>query len=271
MCPWKRQASALSAQRDKSDRNDARGIAQMGRVGLYKPVHVKTIPSQEKRALLTARKFILRKLLDTESEVRGVLRNFGLKIGPVSKHNFEDRTLDLLHDSSYLTKIIRPILRARKVLLKEFNTLHKLMLNEVKNDHVCRLLMTMPGIGPVVALTYRCAIDVPARFSKSRNVGVYFGLTPRRYQSGEIDYSGRISKAGEAAVREALYTAAHILLTRVNSWSWLKSWAMNVAKRKGAAKAKIALARRMAVVLHRMWSDGAEFQWTNPDARKTAA
>ena len=254
--------AALSAQMIKTDRNDARGIAQMGRVGLYKPVHVKTIVSQEKRCLLTARKFLLRKLMDTGSEIRALLRNFGLKVGTVSRQDFEHRTMELLSEKPELRNVVCPLLNVRQTLFEEFNRLHALLLEEAKTDPVCRRLMTMPGVGPVAALTFRCAVDVPARFARSRNVGVHFGLTPRRYQSGEVDYSGRISKTGDAAVREALYAAAHSLMTRGKAWSSLRAWAMQVAKRKGMAKAKVALARKMAVVLHRMWRDGTEFQWS---------
>ncbi len=143
-----------------------------------------------------------------------------------------------------------------------YDELHKMLLTAVRGDEICRRLMTMPGVGAVVALTYRVAIDAPSRFAKSRTVGAHLGLTPKRYQSGEIDWSGRISKVGDREVRAALYEAAQALFTRVSRPTSLRSWAMRVAKRRGRRKALVALARKMGVILHRMWADGTDFQWS---------
>jgi transposase len=253
--------AALSAERQKTDRNDARGIAQMMRVGLYQPVHVKTQQSQEKRVLLTSRKLLQRKLLDIENELRGILRNFGLKVGPVRANKFEGRIRDLVEDHPRLAKIVEPILIARQALREQFNALHKILLELVRDDDVCRLLMTAPGVGPVVALTYRATVDVPARFGKSKAVGAHYGLTPRRYQSGEIDRMGRISKCGDGMLRTALYEAAQVLMVRTRKWCSLKAWGMQIARRRGMQKAIVAVARRLAVILHRMWRDGTEFHW----------
>ncbi len=154
---------------------------------------------------------------------------------------------------------------------QQLATLHKMLLNTVRHDPVCRRLMTAPGVGPVVALTYRASIDQPQRFVHSRAVGAHAGLTPRRHQSGEIDYDGGISKSGDIMLRTMLYEAAQILMTQSRHWSWLKAWGMKVAKRRGMRRAIVAVARRLAVVLHRMWTDGTDFRWGNEPGTAAAA
>lgn len=272
VCAETRQLKAvLSATVNKSDRNDARGIAQMTRVNMIQPVHVKTVSSQEKRMLLTNRKFILKQLCDAEGNIRGTLRNFGLKVGQVSRGRFEARIRELVDDRAALASMVEPMLRARAELLAAFNQLHKMVLDAVRADPVCRRLMTVPGVGPVTALTFRATVDVPARFARSRAVGPHFGLTPRKWQSGEVDRMGQISKCGDAMMRTALYEAANSMLSRTTRWSWLKAWAMQVAKRRGRKRAKVALARRLGVIMHRIWMDGTEFQWTRVGANAAAA
>ena len=253
----------LTAQQiNKTDRNDARGIAQMMRVGLFKPVHVKTLVAQEQRMLLTSRKLLQRKLLDLECELRGTLRNFGLKVGVVSGSRYEARIRELVVDFPGLAAIAEPLLNVRRVMRRQFAVLHKMLLDTVRRDPVCRRLMTAPGVGAVVALTYRATIDQPQRFVHSRAVGAHVGLTPKRYQSGEVDYDGRVSKCGDALLRTMLYEAAQVLLTHGSKWSWLKAWGMRVAQRRGMRRAIVAVARRLAVVLHRMWVNGSEFRWS---------
>ena len=253
--------AALSAQINKTDRNDARGIAQMMRVGLYKPVHVKTARSQEVRMLLTARKFLQTKIIDAENNLRGLLRNFGLKVGAVTRVKFEQRISELLEQSPHLAVTIIPLLEVRRVLREQYQRLHKAMEKMATDDGICRLLMTAPGVGPVVALSFRAGVDEPARFSKSRAVPAHFGLTPARYQSGEIDKARGISKCGDPGVRWALVEAAGVLLRLSRKPSALKSWGQSVARRRGFAKATVAVARRLAIILHRMWVDGTEYRW----------
>jgi transposase len=154
------------------------------------------------------------------------------------------------------------MLVVRRTLREQIVILHRRLLAIVRDDEVCRRLMTVPGVGPVVALTYRATIDVPARFRKSKAVGAVFGLTCSKYQSGEIDWSGRISRCGDEMMRTMLYEAAQVMLTRITKWSWLKAWAMQIARRRGLKKAIVALARRFAVIMHRIWVDGTEFRWT---------
>lgn len=255
-------AQALRAQAlNKTDRNDARGIAQMMRVGLFKAVHVKTEQSRRLNVLLRARKILKAKTLDVEADLRGLLRNFGLKLGRVSPRAFEARVRELSASDPFVARVVEPMLTARRAMREEYGRLHGMLLDVVRQDPVCRRLTTVPGVGAVVAATYRAAIDVPARFAKSRTVGAHVGLTPKRHQSGEVDWTGRVSKAGDPLLRASLFEAAQVLLTRVARASPLRSWAMRLAKRRGRKKAVVALARKIGVVLHRMWVDGTDFRW----------
>lgn len=258
--------AALSAMTVKTDRNDARGMAHLMRMGWFRPVHAKALPAREVRALLTARKQLQNKLRDIESSIRGILRGFGLKVGVVGKAGFEGRIRDLIARHATLERIVVPMLKARAVLRTEYGVLHRAVLELVRADRVCRRLMTVPGVGAVVAITFMSAVDDPHRFARSKAVGAHFGLTPRKYQSGEIDRTGRISKVGDAMVRNVLFEAANVMLTRVVRWSALKAWAVRIAGRQGAKKAKVALARKLAVVLHRMWVDETEFRWGKAEA-----
>ena len=253
--------AALNAMTVKTDRNDARGMAQLMRMGWFRPVHVKAPVVQEIRALLTARKLLVAKLRDVESSLRGILRGVGLKIGVISKGKFEARIRELVAGQARLERIADPLLRARASLCSEYATLHREFLRTVRADEVCRRLMTIPGVGAVVAMTFKAAVDQPERFARSKAMGAHFGLTPRKYQSGEIDRTGRISKVGDAMVSTALFEAANVMLTRAVRFSALKAWELRVASRQGMKKAKVALARKLAVVMHRMWLDGTEFRW----------
>jgi transposase len=254
--------AVLKAQINKTDRNDARGMAQMMRAGLYRPVHVKTLRSQKLRMLLTHRKLLQSKAIAIENDLRGTLRNFGLKVGMVGKVKFQE----LVESLPDLAVLVEPLLVVRRVLREQLGILHQRLLAIVRDDDVCRRLMTIPGIGPVVALTYRATVDVPARFKNSKAVGAVFGLTPSKYQSGEIDRTGGISRCGDEMMRVMLYEAAQVMLTRANKWSWLKAWAVKIARHRGMKKAIVALARRLAVIMHRIWVDGTEFRWTREEA-----
>jgi transposase len=260
---------AFKAMPVKSDRNDARGIAQLMRLGWFRPVHCKSIEAQETRAVLMARKLVQTKLQDVENSLRGILRGFGLKVGQTTKHRFAGRIRALVAGHPSLETIAEALLSVHAVLLREFKTFEKQVRSMVRRDARARLLMSTPAVGPIVALTYASAVDDPARFRSSKRVGAHFGLTPKKYQSGETDYSGRISKIGDPAVRTALYEAAHIMLIKpVKGCTQLKSWAMRIAKRAGMRKAKVALARRLAVILHRMLADAKPF---NPAAQAIPA
>jgi len=243
----------------KTDRKDARGIAQLMRLGWFRPVHCKSLPAQEMRALLTARKLLQTKNHDVEMCLRGVLRGFGLKVGATTPRNFATRIGELVTGHTTLSVVAEALLAARNTLFAEWQKLEKRLRSLAREDRRVRLLMSAPGVGPIVALTYASAIDDPGRFKSSKTVGALFGLTPRKYQSGETDVTGRISKIGDRGVRTALYEAANVILTRPVKGSTLKSWGMRLAARAGMRKAKVALARKLAVVLHRMMVDGTNF------------
>jgi transposase len=258
--------AALKAQINKTDRNDARGIAQMMRAGLYRPVHVKTLRSQKLRMLLTHRKLLQSKAIAIENDLRASLRNFGLKVGMVGAIKFEARIKELVENMPDLAILVEPLLIVRRVLREQLGILNRRLSVLVRNDDICRRLMTVPGVGPVVALTYRVTVDVPARFRNSKAVGAVFGLTPAKYQSGESDRTGAISRCGDEMMRTMLYEAAQVMLLLSKRWSWLKAWAMQIARRRGIKKAIVALARRLAVIMHRIWVDGTEFRWTREAA-----
>jgi transposase len=250
---------AFKAMPVKTDRNDARGIAQLMRLGWFRPVHCKSLPAQELRAVLTARKLVQGKKHDIEMSLRGILRGFGLKVGPTTTRSFDGRVRELVEGHPTLLAVADALLLARATLGEQLGKLQKRLVSLARDDTRARLLMSTPGVGVLVALTYVAAIDDPARFRSSKAVGAHFGLTPKKYQSGETDVTGRISKIGDASVRTALYEAANVILTRPVKGSSLKSWAMRLAKRAGMRKAKVALARKLAVVLHRMLADGTRF------------
>lgn len=270
---------SLPSGRPRPDPWDARGIAQLLRMGWYRPVHCKTPPSQDVRALLTSRKLLLNKVTDprvkcpragVELGIRGLLRGFGMKVGPISKGRFAARVRELIAGHAMLESVMEAMLRARDAMRQEVNRLHRQVLTMVRDDAVCHRLMTVPGVGAVVALTFKSAVDEPGRFRSSKTVGAHFGLTPRRYKSGETDITGAISRVGDGMVRTALYEAAQVMLTRSQKFSTLKRWAMEVARRRGMKRAMVALARKLATVLHRMWLDGTDFRFGKQEVQATA-
>lgn len=233
------------------------------RLGWFRPVHCKSIGAQETRAVLTARKLVQSKLLDVENSVRGILRGFGLKVGKTTNRSFAGRVRELVVDYAALGMIAEALLSVHAVLLRELKVFEKQVRSMARADAKAKLLMSAPAVGPIVALTYASAIDDPGRFKSSRRAGAHFGLTPKKYQSGETDYTGRISKIGDATVRTALYEAAHIILIKpIKGYTPLKSWAMRIARRSGMKKAKVALARKLAVILHRMLANATPFNAT---------
>ena len=262
-------SNAFKAMPVKSDRNDARKIAQLMRLGWFRPVHCKSMSAQEIRAMLTARKLVQSKLQDVENSLRGILRGFGLKVGKTTKRSFASRISELVVDQPALETIAAAMLAVHMALLREFNGLEKRVRTMSRRHERARLLMSTPAVGPIVSLTFACAVDDPSRFTSSKQAGPHFGLTPKKYQSGETDYTGRISKHGDASVREALYEAAHIMLTKpIKGCAQLKGWAMRIARRAGINKAKVALARKLAVIMLRMLKDNVPF---NPAAKAAMA
>lgn len=258
--------AALSMQINKSDRNDAVGLARIMQCGWYKEVQVKSLPCHEIRAVLNSRAQLIKIKRDLENQIRGLLKNLGLVIGKAGGNVFRRRVEELVDEHRLLQEAIRPLLGVREIVCREIASLTRKLQGLARNDEDIRRAMTVPGIGPITALAFHSAIDEPNRFRRSRSVGAYIGLTPRRHASGEVDWSGRISKCGDRMLRTYLFEAAGVLLTRVPQWCKLKAWGHRLWKRIGFKKAKIAVARKLAVILHRMWRDRTDFIWSSKEA-----
>ena len=253
-------------QINKSDRNDAAGIARIMQTGWFKEVRVKDLDSHAIKALLASRALLVKIKRDLENQVRGLLKNLGLVIGRAKFNVFAVRAEALIEGRPELVAAVRPLLDARKAIERQVGDLDRKVHKLARHDAQVRRFMTVPGVGPITALCFKATIDDPTRFQRSRSVGAYIGLTTRRHASGEIDWSGRISKCGDAMLRMYLFEAAGVLLTRVPKWSGLKAWGAKLTKRNGLRKAKVAVARKLAVILHRMWIDGTEFNWSTKKA-----
>ena len=267
ICIDARHAKAvLKMQINKSDRNDAAGIARIMQTGWFKQVRVKDLDSHSVRALLASRALLVKIKRDLENQVRGLLKNLGLVIGRAKFNVFAVRAEELIEGRPELMAAVKPLLEARKAIEQQVDDLDRKVLKLARYDTQVRRFMTAPGVGPITALCFKATIDDPTRFRRSRSVGAYVGLTTRRHASGEIDWSGRISKCGDAMLRMYLFEAAGVLLTRVPKWSALKAWGTRLVKRNGLRKAKVAVARKLAVILHRMWIDGTEFNWSTKKA-----
>jgi transposase len=258
--------AALKMQINKSDRNDAVGIARIMQCGWYKEVRVKDLDSHAVKALLVSRALLVKIKRDLENQIRGLLKN----LGPAKMNAFALRAAELIENRPELAVAVTPLLIARVAIEQQIADLDRKVMKLARSNAQVRQFMTAPGIGPVTALCFLATIDDPTRFKRSRSVGAYVGLTTRRYASGEIDWTGRISKCGDKMLRGYLFEAANVLLTHVAKWSALKAWGVRLAKRSGPRKAKVAVARKLAVILHRMWIDGTEFRWSKETAMQTA-
>lgn len=224
-------------------------------------------PSDSSSGRLTVRKLLQKKVLDVELGLRGVLRGFGVRIGKIGKGGFVGRVQELASGNPMLERVTAAMLRARDTLRTEMTALDKRARDLARGEAICRRLMTVPGAGPLTALTFTPAVDDPGRFRSSKRVGVHFGLTPKKHQSGEMDITGGIAKAGDGMVRSMLYEAAQAMLTRTRSFSRLRAWGLRVAQRRGRNRAIVAVARKLATVLHRMWLDGTTFRFGKEDVR----
>ena len=263
--------AAMAAQNVKTDKNDARGIAQMIRTGWYKAVHIKSEMSQRLKMIINSRKCLVGQRIAIESQIRGTLNIFGMKVGEISRQSYEARVRELITGDGELEIAIIPLLAVRALMLKQAKDLEKLLMAVAKKDPVCHLLMTAPGVGPLTALLYKANIDDPTRFRKSKEVAVQIGLTPRKYASGEVDYNGRITKCGDHLLRNHLYEAAATVLRSSAPKSALKTWGLQISKRSGTKKARVAVARKLTVIMHKMWITGDEFRFSNDSRSRKAA
>jgi transposase len=254
--------AALSMQINKSDRNDAAGIARIMQTGWYRQVQIKSQDNHTLRGLLNSRALLVKIKRDLENQIRGSLKTFGRVIGRAKDGVFGERAQALLAAQPNVAGFVQPLLEAREHIGRQLAILDRQVKRLARESKPARCLMSVPGVGPVTALAFMTAIDNPRRFGRSRNVGAYLGLTPRRHASGEVDWNGRISKCGDAMVRTYLFEAAGVLLTRVKKSCALKAWGLRLAKRSGLKKARTAVARKLAIILHTMWREGTEFRWT---------
>src|SRR5215217_5663661 len=273
ICIETRQANAaMKTMPNKTDRNDARALAQIMRTGWFRQVHVKSRQARLWRSLLVARRTVLNEMRSIENVIRAVLREAGLKLGTPARAAFAARVRDLVRDDASVRPLVEPLLAILATMLDQLARLTKQVLAIVRQEEVCRRLMSVPGVDPITALAFRATIDRPDRFRRSRDGGAHLGLTPARYQSGKTDIQGKISRCGDELARTALYEAAHTLLVRSRKWSSLRAWGLQIAKRRGLARAQVAVACKLAVVLHRLWSDATEFRFgKNPAAALAAA
>jgi transposase len=260
---------ALSARMNKSDRADAEALAQLARTGWYRAVHIKSEASDRLRLLLGARARMIAIRQDIEAQARGVLKTYGIRLGPVTqgrnRAGFRDQLRTAAAGEPILEAVAASLIAVHEVACGEAAAIDAELRTIARDSELAQRLMSVPGVGAIVALNFIATVDDAGRFAKATDVGAYLGLTPRRYQSGEIDYSGRISKRGDGAMRSLLYEAANVLITRVHRFSPLKSWAVRLAARKGFKKAAVAAARKIAVVMLRLWRDGTSFAWTKEE------
>lgn len=253
--------AAMSAQRNKTDATDALGIAHIMRTGWFRAAHIKTEACYRMRLVLIQRRNLKRKFLDLENTIRHSLKAFGVRLSKVARGKFDQAVRDAVSDDPLSTGLMDCMLRARAALWAEYVKLHRLVLQLVARDELCRRYLEIPGVGPVAALTFATAIDDPTRFRRSRDVAAYFGLTSKRWQSGSsIDVQGRISKAGDPDVRHALYEAANCMLHRYKRPDRIKEWGQKLVRTKSHNKACVAVARKLAVVMHAMWIDGTSYE-----------
>jgi transposase len=262
--------AALNMQVNKTDKNDAHGLAQIVKAGWYREVSVKSLDSHMLRSMLGTRFQLVGMRVDVGNQIRGTLKTFGIVL-PRTHRTSLDRLIEERHfaGSPMLQCSLRSLLAAYKAIKDQIKALDRELRACARRSPICRLLMTVPGVGLLTALAFVSTVDDPKRFSRSRSVGAYLGLTPRRYQSGELDANGSISKCGDSLMRAYLFEAATTLLTRVQKWSALKAWGLRLAKRTGMKKAKVAVARKLAVMMHAMWLTGEPFRWLQSEPATT--
>ena len=262
VCIESRQAyqALKSRATHKTDRNDARGLAHLARTGFFKPTHVKSLPAHAVRSLIIARKKLVGQRVMLENQIRGLAVVFGVRLPRGLSPAFIKQALRASEGIDGLSAAMRGLIAARAAVLSAVTSIDADLKRMARASDACRQLMTIPGVGHITALAFMAAVDDPERFRRSRDIGAYLGLVPRRYQSGEIDYTGSISKCGDRRVRTLLYEAANVMLTRYKGSLKLKDWALAIAKRSTMRKARIALARRLAIIMHAMLRDGTEFK-----------
>lgn len=258
--------AALDMAPNKTDANDADGLAHLAEVGFYREVRVKGYDSMLIRTLVAGRTKLVRITTDLSNQIRGLLKTFGLVVPRGQGSTFEKNIYRLLDGEDALARIILPILEAWRTMRARAAELGRQLTAAARESQACQLLMTIPGIGVVTATTFTTAIEDPSNFAKSRSVGAWIGLTTRRYQSGEVDYDGHISRRGDANLRALLYEAATVILTRTHAESELRTWGLKLREKLGFKRAAVAVARKLAVIMHAMLKSGELFSRTTATA-----
>jgi len=261
VCIDARQAhqSLKAMKANKTDHHDAAGLAQLARTGFYKEVHVKSPAAHGVRSVITARGHLVEARVRLDNMIRGLCATFGYRPGPGQGKAFLERIMHAAHIPG-LGEAIASLLTVRAELVEQIKEMDRRLRIIASQSQACEILMTIPEVGVQTSAAFAAAVDEVGRFRQSRNAGAYFGLVLRRHQSGELDWTGRITKQGDGTVRKLLYEAANSILTRSKEIFALKTWAMKIAKRRGLKKARVALARRLAVIMHAMLRDGTLFQ-----------
>jgi transposase len=252
--------AALDMAANKTDANDADGLAQLAEVGFYREVRVKGYDSMLTRTLVAARLRLVRITTELSNQIRGLMKTFGLVVPAGKGGVFEHNVRALLGESEALSRIILPVLDAWRAARKHASELGRQLVAGARQSQSCRLLMSIPGVGAITATSFTTAIEDPANFKNARAVGAWIGLTTRRYQSGEVDYDGHISRRGDAHLRGLLYEAATVIMTRAAADSDLRSWGLKLREKIGFKRAAVAVARKLAVIMHAMLVSGKQFK-----------
>ena len=262
-CICARHAKGVLATRvNKSDVHDAEGLAQLARTGWFKRVHMKASATHIDRAALRIRAQLITARVAMGNQLRGLLKLFGLRLGAAhTPSKRRERLISLYQQRPDLEPLFAPLVASIEAIEDQLRASNRLLESRAADDPVCSRLMTVPGVGPITALTFTASVEDPHRFARSEDVGAYAGLAPRRSQSGERDVSGNISKAGDPMLRRSLYEAANIMLSRVQRPFALQQWGQRIAEAKGNMRARIAVARKLAVLLHSLWLNETEFRW----------
>lgn len=262
---------ALSMRRNKTDRNDAHGLAELMRIGWFKEAHVRTPAAQHIRSMMNARYQLRTCRRDILNQMRGIVKVFGLYTGSTATRRFPEILRQIVAEDQAAARMLTPLLNAWEALGREIDAYETELREVAKANQNARRLMTIPGVGYLVALCFMSAIEDPARFSSSAKVGAYLGLTPRVRQSGEGEWSAGIGPAPDRMLRSYLYEAAGTIITRTTRWSRLKAWGVRLYKRAGFKRAAVGVARKLATIMHAIWNDGTEFVYGSEPSRPAAA
>ena len=254
--------AALDMAANKTDSNDADGLAELAEVGFFREVRVKGFDSMLTRTLVMARTRLVRMMTELSNQIRGVMKTFGLVVPAGRGSVFETNVRALLVDQNGLAPIVLPMLEAWRSLRIRAAELGRQLIGGARRSQACRILMSIPGVGAITAMSFAAAVEEPANFKKSRSVGAWLGLTTRRYQSGQVDYDGHISRRGDHHLRGLLYEAATVILTRSSADSTLRAWGVRLRERVGFKRAAVAVARKLAVMMHAMLTTGELFDRT---------